>query len=199
MNKLSYVGSLIAFMIILPISAQSTSIPYRGPIPFSAYDKDGDELISEKEFSEARAVRMSKGAAKAPSFSVIDTNNNGTLTRDELAVGQKSQKEKRRAIKNGMNKSKNMGNNMPSFSDFDINGDGKILETEFNEARGKRIRERATQGYKMKNIGNASSFSDIDTNGDGQISEKEFTAHQSEHRQQKANLSINCAIFYLYV
>jgi Ca2+-binding EF-hand superfamily protein len=182
MNKITYTGLLITLMTLLPINAQSTSIP------FAVYDKDADGLISEKEFIETRTIRMSKmatkgrtmkGASTAPTFSEFDTNKNGTLTQDELSAGQKSQMEKRR----GMNKG--MGMNMPSFSDYDLDGNGKILEKEFDEARNKRISERVKQGYQMKNIGNAASFSDIDSNGDGQISKEEFTAHQSQQRQQR--------------
>lgn len=75
---------------------------------------------------------------------------------------------------------KGMGRNRPAFSEYDLNGDGKITEKEFNEARSKRISERAQQGYQMRNLGSAPSFADIDTNGDGEISVEEFAAHQSQ-------------------
>ena len=199
MKKLNYASPLIAFAIIfLPISAHSGAIPDRGPIPFAAYDKDGDGLVSEKEFSAVRAERMStraaegrpmRGAASAPSFSEFDTNKDGQLNQDELAAGQKAQMEKRRSMGmgqgRGMGKGMGMGRNMPTFSEYDLDGDGKLLEKEFTEARSKRISERAQQGYQMRNIGNAPSFAEIDTNGDGQISAEEFTAHQSQRRQQR--------------
>ena len=199
MKKLNYASSLIAFAIIfLPISAHSEAIPDRGPIPFAAYDKDGNGLISEKEFSAVRAERMStraaegrpmRGAASAPSFSEFDTNKDGQLTQDELAAGQKAQMQKRRSMGmgqgRGMGKGMGMGRNMPTFSEYDLDGDGKMLEKEFNEARSKRISERAQQGYQMRNLGNAPSFADIDANGDGHISAEEFAAHQSQHRQQR--------------
>jgi Ca2+-binding EF-hand superfamily protein len=76
-----------------------------------------------------------------------------------------------------------MGRNRPAFSEYDLNGDGKITEKEFNEARSKRISERAQQGYQMRNLGSAPSFADIDTNGDGEISTEEFAAHQSQRPQ----------------
>jgi len=81
---------------------------------------------------------------------------------------------------------KGMGRNMPSFSDCDLDGDGRILEEEFNEARSKRISERAQQGYQMRNLRKAPSFTDIDANGDEEISTDEFTTHLSLHRQQRA-------------
>ena len=201
MKKLNHVSSLIAFAIIfLPISAHSEATPDRGPIPFAAYDKDGNGLISEKELSAVRAERMStsaaegrpmRGAASAPSFSEFETNKDGQLTQDELAAGQKAQMEKRRSMGmgmgqgRGMGKGMGMGRNMPAFSEYDLDGDGKMLEKEFNEARSKRISERAQQGYQMRNLGNAPSFADIDANGDGHISAEEFAAHQSQHLQQR--------------
>ena len=78
-----------------------------------------------------------------------------------------------------------MGRNMPGFSDYDMDGDEKILEEEFNEARSKRISERAQEGYQMKNLGSAPSFADIDANGDGQTDPDEFTSPQDRRRQQK--------------
>jgi len=78
---------------------------------------------------------------------------------------------------------KGMGRNRPAFSEYDLNGDGKITEKEFNEARSKRISERAQQGYQMSNLGSAPSFADIDANGDGEISVEEFAAHQSQRPQ----------------
>ncbi|MDD5249566.1 MAG: EF-hand domain-containing protein [Rhodocyclaceae bacterium] len=74
---------------------------------------------------------------------------------------------------------------MPTFADFDVNGDGRITENEFNEVRGARISKRAQEGYPMRGLANASSFADIDTNHDGEISADEFSAHQASHRQPR--------------
>ena len=71
------------------------------------------------------------------------------------------------------------GRNMPTFAEYDLNGDGKIVEQEFDEARAKRIGERAQQGYQMRNLDRAPSFKDLDSNGDGSISAEEFSAHQA--------------------
>lgn len=186
--------------IFIPTTAQSTEIPTRGPIPFTAYDKDSNNFISEDEFNQARSARMTakaaegkgmRGMANAPSFSSFDTNNDGQLTQDELAAGQKYQMQQRNKMGRGMGQGgrmgqgMNKGRNMPSFSEFDLNGDGFIPEDEFDQARSNRISTRAQQGYQMKNIGNAPSFASIDTNDDGKISASEFTAHQATHRQQR--------------
>jgi hypothetical protein len=77
-----------------------------------------------------------------------------------------------------------MGRRMPEFSDFDQNGDGKITEEEFNDARAKRMSSMAERGYMMRNAANAPSFSDIDSNKDGAINKKEFSDHQSSYRYQ---------------
>lgn len=78
-----------------------------------------------------------------------------------------------------------MGKNMPSFTDCDLNDDGKITPDEFNKARSERITKRAKEGRQMKNLANAPSFEDIDTDGDGSVSPAEFKVHQAEHRAKR--------------
>lgn len=82
----------------------------------------------------------------------------------------------------GMGKGKGM--NMPAFTDFDLDGDGKIVSEEFYKARAERVAKHAEEGRKMKGLANAPTFEDIDTDGDGGISAEEFAAHQAEHRQK---------------
>ena len=99
----------------------------------------------------------------------------------EVEEGQQAQMQKRQ----GMGQGRGMGKNMPTFSDFDLNKDGKILEDEFYDARNKRIAERAKQGYQMRNLGNAPVFSEVDTNGDGQVNPEEFKKHLVQCGKQK--------------
>ena len=75
---------------------------------------------------------------------------------------------------------KGRGNNMPTFSDIDLNSDGAIVADELYRMRGKRMAERAAQGGKLRNAANAPSFEDIDTDSDGKVSPDEFSAHQAE-------------------
>ena len=79
---------------------------------------------------------------------------------------------------------KGMKGNMPSFSDFDLNGDDIIVEAEFNEGHAKRMSEMAAQGHQMKRAGDAPGFSGIDSNDNGGISKDEFAAHQAEHHSK---------------
>ena len=72
----------------------------------------------------------------------------------------------------------------PRFSEFDLNSDGKITKSELEEARTKRMKQRAAEGKMLKNAGEGHSFSTIDTNKDGSISEKEFMLHKTIHHPQ---------------
>ncbi len=73
---------------------------------------------------------------------------------------------------------------MPAFADFDLNGDGKITEAEFNEARTARISQRAKDGRQMRGLADAPAFEELDANGDGSISREEFAAAMKLHQQQ---------------
>ncbi|MCP4272288.1 MAG: hypothetical protein GY781_10030 [Gammaproteobacteria bacterium] len=189
---------IILSMFALPLYAQSDEISMRGPVPFSTYDINSNGLVSEEEFNTIRGKRIAaraaegkqmRGIANAPSFSEFDKDSDGQLTQEELVTGQKAQREKRRGMNMGqgkkMGKQMRAAQNMPNYSDFDLNGDGKILEKEFYDARANRISERGKQGFQMRNLGNAPSFQDIDTNADAKISEAEFKEHQAQHRQQR--------------
>ena len=57
-----------------------------------------------------------------------------------------------------------------------------MSENELNEARAKRIEQKASEGKMMRNSGNQSNFSDIDTNGDGKVSKEEFMSNQMKKR-----------------
>jgi Ca2+-binding EF-hand superfamily protein len=171
-------------------------LPNRGPIDFSTYDTNKDGFVSEKEFNDLRAKRIEqkvesgmpmKNPAKAPSFSMFDTNEDGKLSEIELLKGQNKQmqnNQRNMGMGQGMmGQGMGQGANMPTFENFDLNNDGMISSKEMEEAREKRMEEKASEGKMMKNIGNQPSFSQIDTNKDGNISKEEFLAHQTKQRQ----------------
>ena len=192
-------ATAVAVSFALPAMAQTP--PPRGPAPFSAYDQNGDGMVSEAEFNAFRTERQSaaaasgrpmRGADNAPPFASFDTNGDGQLSPDELAAGQARQFQNRpgagmgpgagRGPGGGMGPGAGMGRNQPAFADYDLNGDGTINADEFTQARNQRVGERAQQGYQMRGLANAPAFGDIDTNADGLISPEEFTAHQQGRR-----------------
>jgi len=74
---------------------------------------------------------------------------------------------------------------MPTFSEYDLNQDGVILEKEFEEAHTKRMSKLAEEGRMLRNAGEAPAFADIDTNKDGKVDAEEFQTHQQEMQNQK--------------
>lgn len=77
------------------------------------------------------------------------------------------------------------GMGMPTFAEFDLNGDGVITEQEYIEARNKRISERASEGRPMRGLSQMKEFKDIDTDQDGRVTPAEFSAYQQQHMQNR--------------
>ncbi|EHP29883.1 hypothetical protein SMGD1_1359 [Sulfurimonas gotlandica GD1] len=73
-------------------------------------------------------------------------------------------------------------NTMPSYSDFDTDGNGKITQKEFNFTQEKRMQKQAESGRMMRNADNAPKFNDIDANADGNIDKEEFQTHQANRK-----------------
>jgi len=198
---------LIAVVIgaVFPISVLATglqteiqkALPARGPIPFAVFDHDASGFITAAELESTRNARMAMksgenrpmhGMANMPTFSDMDIDGDGKLTKEELMASQNAHRQgcsEMMGQGKGMGKRQGMamGKNMPAFADFDIDGDGKIVEVEFSEARQQHLNEMEQQGRQMKNMSHAPSFEEIDRNDDGEINSDEFAAHQSERRQ----------------
>jgi len=156
--------------------------------------------------AKAAEGKQMRGAATAPAFADIDTDGDGQLNPEELSAAQKAHREKHHAKGKGQGqgqgqgqghgknkgqgsgcgegKGRGMKGNMPTFSDFDLDGDGTIVETEFNQGHAKRMSEMAAEGHQLKHAGDAPGFSGIDSDGNGEISAEEFAAHQAEHHNQ---------------
>ena len=201
--KTTTLGSImtvtVAAAFAAPLALAQQPSPPRDPMTFTAFDIDGDGIVTEQEFNTARAQRRAeraaqgapmRGAANAPAFSNFDLNGDGQMTRDEFATVQQSRMQARpgRGMGAGggmgMGPGAGMGRNMPAFAEFDLNGDGALTEQEFYEARANRIAERSRQGYPMRNLQNAPSFETIDLSGDGLITPDEFSAGQAQHHRQ---------------
>lgn len=76
-----------------------------------------------------------------------------------------------------------MGRDMPTFESFDLNKDGTLTQSEMNEARAIRAKERQEDGKMLRNSKNHYEFSDIDTNKDGVVDKKEFEEHQLKRKR----------------
>lgn len=173
-------------------SAQFSNFPRPGPMPFSAFDSDGNGVVSEQEFNQARSQRRAaraplgrpmRGVQNAPPFAFFDRDGDGGLTPQELAIGHQSRMRPRGPGRGPcLGRAAGRGMNRPVYADFDLNGDGVVEEQEFNEARGRRISERARQGYAMRGLAGAPAFSEIDSNSDGRLSPQELAAAQARRR-----------------
>lgn len=188
MHSIKVIRSLVVSAAIGGISfsmvALAEELPARGPLPFSAYDQNGDGFVSKDEFNAVREKRTAEGMPmrNAPSFEDIDQNHDGKLSQEEFSAHRSGRMGNSPGA--GAGPGTGMRGMMPSFSDFDLNKDGKITEEEFTDARTARISKRLQEGYQMRGLANAPSFADIDSNHDGAISPEEFSAHIAAHRQQ---------------
>jgi len=183
----------------LPGTLRAQGAP--GPMAFSDLDQNGDGVISRQEFVTghdahltARAAQGApmRGAANPPDFAAFDQNGDGQLTPAEFQAGRAARMQggpgtgpgAGMGAGPGMGRGMGMGRNMPAFAEFDLNADGTLTETEFYEARAKRMAERASQGYPLRNAGTAPAFSAIDTDGNGRVTPEEFAVGQTGHRGQ---------------
>jgi Ca2+-binding EF-hand superfamily protein len=201
---------LASTIVFSAASVQAADIPLRGPVPFDSFDKNGDKMISPQEFVETHNQRKKMRAdANMPmgrmpgnqAFTDFDTNGDNLISAEELEAGRNAMRQQagpmrqgprqngpsgmRRGMAPGMGRGMGRGMQMPTFEDFDLNGDGELLSDEFYEARAQRMRQRAEQGYMMRNAANAPSFEMIDTNADGKISPDELSAFQAMRQQMR--------------
>jgi Ca2+-binding EF-hand superfamily protein len=190
-ERLIALGALLSTSGFLLAQTQLTAT---GPIPFAVFDSDDNGFISQQEFASTHAKRRAlraqlgypMGRVVDPVFRNFDSNDDGKLTEKELLAGQYKQRLMNGAGENG-GRMGIAGRNMPTFSDFDMNRDGVLKQDEFEQARAKRISERASQGYMMRNLANAPTFASIDKDGNGVVTPQEFVAAQIAHRQQRFN------------
>jgi Ca2+-binding EF-hand superfamily protein len=168
-----------------------------GPMTFEGFDLNGDGAVTEQEFTDAHAARMSaraaqgmpmRGAASPPVFADFDRDGDGRMTPEEFLAGRQARMQQMGpmgpGMAPGMGPGMDRGMGMPAFSDFDTNGDGNLTSQEFYDARAERMRQRAQQGFPMRNAPYAPTFESLDGDGDSRVSPEEFGAAQARHHQE---------------
>lgn len=87
----------IGFCVLGATILVAETLPTRGPLSFSTYDKDNNNVITVKEFDAIKQQRMNqkaqtgklmRNAGNSADFSDIDTNNDGIITQTELKLHQ---------------------------------------------------------------------------------------------------------------
>lgn len=86
-----------------------------------------------------------------------------------------------------MGRGQNCMKNLPTFEQYDLNNDGKITQSELEEARAKRMSQKAKEGKMLRNARNAPAFADMDKNKDGSLNQEEFRLHQTEQMKMRKN------------
>jgi len=171
-------GFLLGFLALLAgaflaVNVQAGDATKGDPAVFSDIDKDGDACISEEEFKQFHAKMHGNGKGKGYG----EAHKYGKGKGQGSGHGQAGKSGQGSGCCDGKGK-------MPTFSDFDLDGDGSISQSELNQGHAKRMSENAAEGRQMKHAADAPGFSDIDSDGDGKISKGEFAAHQAEHHKE---------------
>ncbi len=178
--------AIFASMTLLGVNNVEAQNNSRGPMGFSSFDTNSDNIVTEKEFNDVKASRNKKGMNI--SFADIDTDGNGKLTIKEFDTFHAKMMEKHRANRKGSKNGRNMHNPKAIFAKMDANSDKFISEDEMISFRQKRMKAQSEKGGKMKNVGNAPSFEKLDLDKDGKISESEFmAAHKKMMKNYKGN------------
>lgn len=94
----------------------------------------------------------------------------------------------------GQGMGQNCMKNQPTFAQYDLNNDGAITQKELEEARAKRMSQKAKEGKMLRNAGKAPAFATMDKNKDGILDKEEFRLHQTEQMKMKnkGNCVGNC-------
>lgn len=156
--------------------------------------------FSQMSTEEMMNMRGSVPVADRPAFQQEMQKRMQSMTPQERQKYKPMGKGMGMNMGQGMGQGKGMGmrrncmQNMPTFEEYDLNNDGKITQNELEEARTKRMTEKAKEGKMLRNAGNAPAFSEMDKNNDGSLNKEEFQLHQNEQMKKgnKGNCPSNC-------
>ncbi|WP_295437827.1 EF-hand domain-containing protein [uncultured Thiodictyon sp.] len=189
--------AITAACAVQPALAESENVIVGGPLPFTAYDRDGNGSISAQEFNRVQEQQTSEraaagapmgGVANTTTFAVFDRNSDGQVTAAEFTTVQPPAPASgpgtlgagpQMGLSDGGGVA--MPGALPTFTDLDENHDGSLSASEFNDARANRAVEKSQQGQPIGSLRNAPTFEAIDLNSDGRISAEEFATVQAQH------------------
>jgi hypothetical protein len=136
---------------------------------------------SEMTTEELISLRGTVAVEDRADFRAEMQSRVATMTPEEQATFRASRQGQ------GMRGQGQSGANQPTFAEFDLDGDGKITDTELETARADRMAKNAEDGKLLRNAGDAPEFSTLDTSGDGSIDATEFQAHQIAQIENRLN------------
>lgn len=146
--------------------------------------------FSQMSTEEMMNMRGSVPVADRPAFQQEMQKRMQSLTPEERQK-YKGMRGQAQGMGQGKGMRQNCMKNQPTFAEYDLNNDGAITQKELEEARTKRMNQKAKEGKMLRNAGNAPAFATMDINNDGILNQEEFRLHQVEHMQMKNKA--NCA------
>ncbi len=181
----------------------------QAPMPMSRFDANGDGMISEEEFNQAREQRMAARAAqgrsmyrqgmKLPEFSDMDANGDGQLTQQEMMAFHQARMQARMKARQaymqqlGYPYQRGMmsrpGFALPEFTELDENGDGCINQAELDKFKQSRMVHKRSPWGEMPHRGpgyNPPHYQQFDTDKDGRVSQEEYLAGREQRMAQRA-------------
>jgi Ca2+-binding EF-hand superfamily protein len=180
-----------------PALAETDKVLPGGPLPFAAYDQDGNGSVTEQEFNAVYAQQMGNRAAagvpagrvpETTTFATFDRNGDGQISAAEFSTVQPAPLSGGPGTMGsgpqmGLSDGRGLGTEgtVPSFADLDANGDGSLSASEFNDARANRAVEKSQAGAPLGSLRNAPPFGALDLNSDGRIDPEEFATVQAQH------------------